>query len=177
MHRILWIILLISAVAAAKPTVYFIRHGEKPENGDEGLSTEGLARAQCLRHIFGDHSEYDIGYIMAQQPRHNGKRSRPFQTVKPVAKDIGIKIDTSCDRDDIKCVLHKIKHYRGSGNILISWEHHQMSHLAEKLGDHDAPYYPVNRFDLIWTMPAPYHKVTKIKSEKCPGLDIYREFL
>lgn len=43
-----------------------IRHGEKPQNPDEhGLSSDGVKRAQCLRHVFGQGSEYDIGHIMA----------------------------------------------------------------------------------------------------------------
>lgn len=27
-------------------------------------------------------------------------------------------------------------------------------------------------FDLIWTLPWPYDKVTDIRSEDCPGLDV-----
>lgn len=66
-------LLLASAVAAtAKPTVFFIRHGEKPKDGN-GLDTDGLKRAQCLRDVFGRGSEYDIGHIMAQRPKHSRK--------------------------------------------------------------------------------------------------------
>lgn len=72
MLQLLWSILVaIIAFAAASPTVYFIRHGEKPRNGGTGLSADGLERAQCVRDIFGPHSEYDIGYILAQRPRRS----------------------------------------------------------------------------------------------------------
>lgn len=27
------------------------------------------------------------------------------------------------------------------------------------------------RFDLIWTIPYPYNKITAMQSEQCPGLD------
>lgn len=55
-----------------KPTVYIIRHGEKPPDpNDSGLSAEGVKRAQCVREVFGDHSPYDIGHIMA--PRINSR--------------------------------------------------------------------------------------------------------
>lgn len=58
---------LFAAVAACSPTVYLIRHGEKPDDDDiTGLSTEGKERAQCLRSVFGASSSYNIGYIMAQ---------------------------------------------------------------------------------------------------------------
>jgi hypothetical protein len=65
----LWLNLI--AFATASPTVYLIRHGEKPDSGD-GLSTQGLQRAQCLRTVFGAGSSYNIGHIMAQTPK-NGK--------------------------------------------------------------------------------------------------------
>ncbi len=59
------ILLLLAAAAGAKPTVYWIRHGEKPDSGN-GLSAQGLQRAQCLRSVFGASSGYYIGHIMAQ---------------------------------------------------------------------------------------------------------------
>src|ERR1700761_627646 len=62
------IILLLTSLVAAKPTVYFIRHGEKPDDGN-GLNTQGLQRAQCLRTGFGASSGYQIGHIMAQTPQ------------------------------------------------------------------------------------------------------------
>ena len=57
-------------VAAVNPTVYMIRHGEKPADNDKtGLSPEGEQRAQCLRTVFGKSSQYNIGYILAQTPK------------------------------------------------------------------------------------------------------------
>jgi hypothetical protein len=63
--------LLISALASvsAAQTVYLIRHGEKPSNGDDGLSAQGEERAQCLPSVFGAGSQYNIGYIIAEQPK------------------------------------------------------------------------------------------------------------
>lgn len=49
----------------------------------------------------------------------DGKRERPYDTVLPVATDLGLTVDTSCDRDDSKCVKKAVKNYSGSGNILI----------------------------------------------------------
>lgn len=56
------------SLALAKPTVYLIRHGEKPADGD-GLNAQGEQRAQCLRNVFGASSSYNIGHIMAQTPK------------------------------------------------------------------------------------------------------------
>lgn len=60
-------------VVTARPTVYFIRHGEKPKDGGTGLSADGLERAQCIRSVFSANSGYNIGYIMAQKPKSSTK--------------------------------------------------------------------------------------------------------
>lgn len=70
--------LVASAAAASGPTVYLIRHGEKPDDGN-GLNADGLQRAQCLRSVFGASSGYNIGYIMAMTPK-SGK----FSCASPV---------------------------------------------------------------------------------------------
>ena len=60
---------ILTLASAARPTIYLIRHGEKPKDGGNGLSAEGLKRAQCLRQVFGADSEYNIGFIMTQKPK------------------------------------------------------------------------------------------------------------
>jgi hypothetical protein len=65
-----WGLLATAAlVTAGSPTVYLIRHGEKPSDGGNGLSAQGVQRAQCLRSVFEKGSIYNIGYIMAQTPK------------------------------------------------------------------------------------------------------------
>ncbi|KAJ5216742.1 uncharacterized protein N7469_011607 [Penicillium citrinum] len=151
-----------ASLATASPTVYLIRHGEKPDDGN-GLNAQGLQRAQCLRSVFGSSSQYNIGHIMAQTPKSNGKRQRPLDT--------DFTVDTSCDRDDSKCVKDVVKGYVGSGNILICWEHDALTDIVEELGDDDAPKYDDDSFDIIWTDPFPYDSITEKTSENCPGLD------
>ncbi|KFX91737.1 hypothetical protein V490_05751 [Pseudogymnoascus sp. VKM F-3557] len=163
-------LLVISAVAA-KPTVFLIRHGEKPADGGNGLNGQGLQRAQCLRDVFGSSSSYNIGHIMAQTPDSDGSRARPLDTVQPVASDLGLSVDISCDRDDQKCVADVVNNYSGSGNILICWEHDALTDIVDELGDSKAPSYPDDSFNLIWTDPSPYSDITATTSENCPGLD------
>lgn len=68
--RILPVALLaVSTLVAADPTVYLIRHGEKPDDDGTGLSAQGEERADCLRQVFGSSSEYNIGKIMAMTPK------------------------------------------------------------------------------------------------------------
>jgi hypothetical protein len=39
--------------------------------------------------------------------------------VLPLSQDLGLPVDTSCDRDDADCVAEVVNSYTGSGNILI----------------------------------------------------------
>ena len=59
--------LLTTLVTADQPTVYLIRHGEKPSSGN-GLTSQGEERAQCLVNVFSPQTEYNIGHIMAETP-------------------------------------------------------------------------------------------------------------
>ncbi|KFG79890.1 putative phosphoglycerate mutase family protein [Metarhizium anisopliae] len=170
--KIAYILTLIAGVVAAEPMVFLIRHGEKPADDDEpGLSTKGQQRAQCLRNVFGAGSNYHVGHIMAQAYKPDGSRKRPFDTVSPLAQDLGLKVDTSCDRNDSKCVKKVVKNYKGAGNILICWEHKALRDIAEALGADNVKDYPKKRFDEIWIDPYPYSEITDIVSENCPGLD------
>ncbi|KAL2060777.1 hypothetical protein VTL71DRAFT_9419 [Oculimacula yallundae] len=166
-----YVVPFLAATLSSAQTVYLIRHGEKPADGGNGLTTQGMQRAQCLRNVFGASSQYNIEYIIAEQPKSSGKRTRPLMTVKPLANDLGLTVDTSCDRDDADCVAGLVDEYSGSGNVLICWEHDNLSDIAKALGDSSPPTYPDNSFNLIWTDPAPYKDVTAITSENCPGLE------
>ncbi|KZP26838.1 hypothetical protein FIBSPDRAFT_909115 [Athelia psychrophila] len=167
-------LLASSAFVAASydNTLYLIRHGEKPSNGSDGLSAQGVERAQCLRTVFGDSSSYDIGYIMAETPKSDGSRARPYDTVLPLATDLGITIDTSCSKTDAKCVKKAVKAYAGtsgSKNVLICWEHGELTDIASELGVSKAPDYPDASFNLIWTVQD--QDLISTTSEDCPGLD------
>nr|POE51662.1 hypothetical protein CFP56_25869 [Quercus suber] len=158
-------------LALADPTVYLIRHGEKPADGGNGLNAQGMQRAQCLRNVFGTSSQYNIGHIMAETPKSSGKRARPYDTVEPLAQDLGLSVDTSCDRDDQDCVADVVESYNGAGNILICWEHDALHDIVKALGAKNAPDYPDDSFNIIWTDPPSYKSITSMTSENCPGLD------
>ena len=51
-------------------------------------------------------------------------------------------IDTSCSKDDQNCVAKVVDNYTGAGDILICWEHGQLTDIVQALGDSDAPTYP-----------------------------------
>jgi hypothetical protein len=170
-----------------RPTIFMIRHGEKPRkdrHGDDpgGLSRKGLKRADAITEIFGEQSSYDIGLIMAQRFRSNGARIRPYDTVKPLARSLGLEVDDSVDRDDIHEAAHMATSFKGPGDVLICWEHHRLGQIARRMGVKDFSRktgmkgeriaYPIDRFDLIWVIPYPYNRITDILSERVPGLDL-----
>ncbi|QDS67440.1 hypothetical protein FKW77_000400 [Venturia effusa] len=156
----------------SKPAVFFIRHGEKPPFG-HGLSIHGLRRAQCLRNVFAKNSSFNIGLILAQQPQADGSRRRPYDTVLPLSRDLGLKVNTQCERDHVACVGKTIRDYNGRGNILVCWEHRTMSNITYFLGDMDPPLYPTSDFHHIWRDPWPYSHVDNIPlNQNCPGLDV-----
>jgi hypothetical protein len=80
----------------------------------------------------------------------DGSRQRPYDTVNPLADDLGLQVDTSCDRDDSKCVEKVVKGYAGSGNILLCWEHDALHNIVNELGfKGKTPDYPDNRYMTI----------------------------
>ena len=76
----------------------------------------------------------------------DGSRQRPYDTVAPLASDLGLTVDITCDRDDSDCVKDVVDGYQGSGNILICWEHDALHDIVKTLGDDDAPDYPDDRY-------------------------------
>ncbi|BGP19516.1 hypothetical protein JCM10213_003545 [Rhodosporidiobolus nylandii] len=156
------------------PKVLLLRHGEKPSNKDKvGLSAVGKKRAKCLRKVLGLNGKHRVGLILAEAYNAETlRRIRPYMTVKPLADDLGLTVDTECEVDDAKCVRKKVEKYVKAGGrdeILVCWKHSMLHKIAHELGSPKTAPYPDDRYDIIWTL----HKnriVTK-ESEHCPGID------
>ena len=150
--------------------VYFIRHGEKPLQGN-GLNAQGIQRSKYLRKLFGPTSDFRVSYLIAQRPQPDGRQRRACDTLRPLADDLGLSVDTDCERDDFEAVAAKIQNYKGEGNVLVCWEHKRLTDIAAALGVHSPPRYPTKRFDVIWTCEEPYHTISESK-QMCPDLDV-----
>lgn len=95
-------------------------------------------------------------------------------TVQPLAADLGLTVDTSCDRDDSDCVAKAVNAYgAGKKNVLICWEHGELTDIVHSLGakKKNSPDYPDGSYNIIWTDPNPFTKIVSMTSEDCPGLD------
>jgi hypothetical protein len=94
---------------------------------------------------------------------------------------LGLKVHTKIHRDDAEGAAAAIRKYHGTGNILVCWEHSQMTNISVALGVtrygkgsgwSGLPIeYPHKRFDIIWEVPSPYTEISKVESEQVPGLD------
>ncbi|GAA5824793.1 hypothetical protein JCM11251_005344 [Rhodosporidiobolus azoricus] len=155
------------------PKILLLRHGEKSKDGSVGLNEVGKKRAKCLRNVLGIKGKHRVGLILAEAYNPDTrKRMRPYLTVKALAADLGLKVDTDCEVDDAKCVRKKIRKYvekGGKGEVVICWKHSMLHVIAHELGAPKTEPYPDDRFDIIWTL----HKnnIIKKESEQCPGID------
>jgi hypothetical protein len=109
-----------------------------------------------------------------------GGRQRPYDTVKPLADALGLKVHKKIERDDYAGAASEALSFEGPGNVLLCWEHHSLGGIAKAIGIQGYAAatgwtgevkYPGDRFDLIWVVPPPYTEITVVGSEQVPGLD------
>ena len=102
-------------------------------------------------------------HILTSTPP-DGARERPLQTITPLYTSLrsanpNVKLNTSISRDDAAKVANAAKNYSGPGNVLICWEHGQLSDIAKAIGVDPPPTYPKESFGIVWTIEAPYTTV------------------
>src|SRR5262249_34688689 len=154
-----------AAARAADLTIVIVRHGEKPDDGDN-LSCQGQNRALALpavlMHKFG---KPDYTYVPSLKMGESTKHARMFQTVTPFAVQQNLTIDSSFAEDDAKGVADDVS--KRSGLVLLVWEHSQIQAVAKALGVEDPPEWKGQEFNSIWiiTPKKSGPSELKIKSE------------
>lgn len=153
----LWFVgflLLLSGVAWAQERialkVVIIRHGEKPEKGDN-LSCEGLYRAMHLPPVL-DTAVGMPNYTYVPQ-MSTGKKTtsvRMFQTVTPFAVHKNLTIDSKYKESDTVNVAKDV--LKKQGVVLMVWEHSNIPGLASQLGVPGPLSWSGKDFDSIWTI-------------------------
>lgn len=160
-------LLLIENKATAQSKdlkLVFIRHAERPENGDN-LTCKGLNRSLMLPALlyqkFGKPSNI---YIPALKLGDQTKRSRMFQTITPFAVKYNLTINSVYDEEDEKHIGKAL--LKENGTIIIVWEHNDIPAIVQYLGiKAGAKNWPGNDYDSIWTVTFPQGKAV-LKKEK-----------
>jgi hypothetical protein len=127
----------------------FIRHGEKPDDGDN-LSCKGLNRAlklpEVLKAKFGipDHV-----YVPALHLGKSTPRGRMFQTASPFAIKYNLAINSNFEEEDAKDLAADLEGRKGTS--LIVWEHNYIKPVLKALGIATKGMdWPDGDFDTIW---------------------------
>ncbi len=135
-----------------------MRHAEKTRDPDDpNLSDAGLARADRLaRYVPDTFGRPDV--IMATaRSRHS---DRPFQTVEPLAKALGLTVDQSwADQDYGALAKALLSEPRFTGkHVAVCWHHGNIPNLMHALGAADGAYpdpWARDVFDLVLVLGYP----------------------
>jgi hypothetical protein len=128
--------------------VIIIRHGEKPDNGDN-LSCQGLNRSLQLPEVL--HQKFGMPDFIFVPSINTGKKTstaRMYQTVVPFAVKYNMTINTKYDVDDTKGLAKDV--LGRSGTVLLVWEHDHIDNIAKELGVQNVSKWPGSDFDSIW---------------------------
>jgi hypothetical protein len=136
--------------------VVIIRHGEKPENGDN-LSCRGENRAlQLPAVLYQKFNKPDYTYVPSLELDKSTKHARMFQTVTPFAIKYNLTVNSKYDEKDYANIAKKV--LEKTGTVLMVWEHSAIPPLAAELGVKNPPAWDGKDFDSIWVITYPNGK-------------------
>lgn len=146
----------ISTAEALPSRVLIIRHGEAAEHSN-GLSLRGKTRAAALvPYILETDYLQDFGHpvaLIAHQPNQVEPSRRPIETLQPLAKDLGLSINSMFTHDKWESMVDYVKNnpaFEGK-TVLICWGQKNMSLIAERFGVSPRPLpWPTETYDRIW---------------------------
>lgn len=172
--------------ASTPAVVMFIRHGEKPsddgaphgidhdgERDPHALSVRGWTRAGALTGLFtglpnpGQPHLVVPQRIVATKSTDDYRSKREVNTATPLAKRLGITVDTDFDHDHTTQLCSSI--VADGRPTLVVWHHGSMADLVKAFpidnGAEVPEKWPHDRFDLIWILTrqnpdSPFHFTT-----------------
>lgn len=155
--------------------VMIIRHGEKPgekktgdmpgvdENGapadDSSLTQTGWDRARGLVNVFapiGGKPRAGLARpvaIFSAGANDAGEGQRTRETIAPLARKLGIQVDSSFGKGEEEQLIEKVTSQPGP--TLICWQHGEIPAIAEAFGDvtpTPPSKWPDSVYDVIWTL-------------------------
>ena len=107
-----------SCQSAASLKIVIIRHGEKPDDGDN-LNCKGFNRSLALTTaLYKKFGVVSAIYVPSINAGNSTKSGRMFQTITPYAVKYNLQINSSFDDGDYKKIAKEI--YSRTGTVLIS---------------------------------------------------------
>lgn len=128
--------------------VVIIRHGEKPNTGDN-LSCKGENRALLLAEVL--HRKFNVPdylYVPSIGQKKSDSHARMFETIIPFAVKYGLTINSTLAVDAYSAAADQVLHK--SGTVLMVWQHDTIPALAEALGVKSPQKWKGKDFDTIW---------------------------
>ena len=141
-------------------TVYMIRHGEKDSEGCE--SSKGMERANALHDIFKSNFQLP-DFIYAYHYTHDCQRTT--QTITPLAKSLGLTVDTHHGSDSdaaVKAFVHRLS----SDKVIVAcWEHEHIPKVAAAFGvpSHNIPHWSGSDYDSVFIFTIKSGKLVDFK--------------
>lgn len=134
--------------SAGLKKLILIRHGEKPEAGNN-LSCAGLNRSLQLADVLSKKfGKVNSILIPAVNNGRTTNQARMFQTISPYAIRENMDINTKNNVSDIPAVVNAIRSMEGT--VLLVWEHNGMEKIVKALGISEKQKWATDDYDSIW---------------------------
>ena len=128
--------------------VIIIRHGEKPDLGDN-LSCQGFNRALQLPNVLNKKiGTPDFVFVPSINTGKKTSTARMYQTIVPFAVKYNLTINTKFEVDDYSGLAGDV--LKKSGTVLLVWEHKGIDNIAKALGVKETAKWDSEDFDTIW---------------------------
>ncbi len=139
------------ATVTSVQKIVFIRHAEKPDNGDN-LSCKGLNRSLELPAVLSSKFKtFNSVFVPSLSRGHSTKHARMYQTIIPYAVRHNLNINSKYDDNDIPGITAAIK--KAGGSVLLVWEHKNILKIVKALEVKDPGMkWGDNDFDSIWVI-------------------------
>lgn len=128
--------------------IIFIRHGEKPEKGNN-LSCKGLNRALQLPGVlvkkFG---VPDFAYVPKPGTGVKTIHARMLETIMPLAVKYNLTVNSRFEEKDFEGLAAELR--AETGTVLLVWEHSAIPGIVSALGVKDELNWPDDDYDSIW---------------------------
>ncbi len=151
------------AASALVQKLVIIRHGEKPDKGDN-LSCQGFNRSvQLPAVLFKKIGVPQAIFVPALNEGSKTSAARMYQTIIPFAVKYNLRINTRYEVKDIDGLVKGIS--KESGTVLVVWEHKAIGKIMKALGIADAKWDDGD-FDSIYVVTFPNGKAKLTKDSE-----------